>query len=167
VERIIVLLSLKNKESSSNIVAKVNRVTVAIVIIISLIIYFVSQYVLPIMYGRDFVVSVDIIKILLLGACGLSIQKILTKCFSGIGKPIITSWSAVVGLIINIPLLFLLIPSYGIKGAALATSISYVIMGLYSILLFIKESEVKNVFDILFIKISDINNIYKNVKKIS
>jgi O-antigen/teichoic acid export membrane protein len=158
------IASRNNNKSSAKLTAQINRISITVVVLISVIIYFTSKIFIPIMYGIDFQKSVVVIKILLFGTVGLSIQKILTKYFSGIGKPLITSWASIVGLITSVPLLFILVPIYGIIGAAIATAISYLFMAIFAIVLFKYNSDV-NLFDLMIVKITDFRDILEKVKK--
>ncbi|MCK4330050.1 polysaccharide biosynthesis C-terminal domain-containing protein [candidate division WOR-3 bacterium] len=146
--------------SSATLTTKINRINLAIVVIIGIFLFFISNPLIPFMYGKEFITSVKVVKILLLGTIGLSIAKILTKYFAGIGRPIICSYGSIVGLIFNIPLLLYLIPKYGILGAAIATTLSYLIISIYLILAFLADQKglvpLKN---LLFIKKQDIKDL--------
>ena len=130
--------------------------------------YLLNEYFIVFLFGEDFYISAEVFSILIFGTIGLSIAKILTKYFSGIGKPIINSLSATLGLIINIPLLLLLVPKFGVYGAAYATSISYVIVSLCVLVVFLKDT---NRFqftfkDLLFVTGDDITELFNNIKSL-
>lgn len=150
----------KSLDISENITIQANRITLFVSIIIAITIFITGRFVIPAMYGEDFSAALLPMNILLIGTVGLSMQKVITKYFSGIGKPLITSYTAIIGLIVNLPLLYYLIPKYGIIGAALATTITYFLMGIISIILFQKLSNNKfSVSDVIIIKYSDIKSI--------
>lgn len=110
-------------------------------IIIWIIIYFIFDYVVIFVYGYDFIKVSIIIKILFPGIILFSIVKIISGFFAGIGRPDLKVRIAIVSTIINLIANVLLIPSYGIKGAAFATVISY---SLHSIYIIVRYLHVKN-----------------------
>jgi O-antigen/teichoic acid export membrane protein len=156
-----------NNLESANITTLANRITLLVSLLVAFLIFLAGSFLIPLMYGQDFTAALFPMNILLIGTVGLSAQKVITKYFSGIGKPLITSATAIFGLVINLPLLYFLIPSYGIVGAAMATAITYFSMGIVSILIFKKVSLVNcTMFDLLFIKKSDIKLLIDQIKPI-
>lgn len=157
----------RDNVESARITMVTNRITLFACFFTAALIFILGSFLIPLMYGADFTASLLPMNILLIGTVGLSAQKIITKYFSGIGKPLITSYTAIIGLIINLPLLYFFIPPYGIIGAALATAITYFSMGIISVLLFKKlTSNNYSLRDLLLIKKSDIKLLLDQVKPI-
>lgn len=158
------IASQTNISESANVTAIVNRVTIFIALIVGILIYISGSFFIPFMYGADFKAALLPMNILLIGTVGLSAQKIMTKFFSGIGKPLITSYTAIIGLIINIPMLYVFIPKFGIVGAAIATTVTYSFMGIISIFFFYKINDSKFTFTQLII--FNKNDIYMIINQI-
>lgn len=78
--------------------------------------------------------------LLLPGTVALSFGKVASSYFSGIGKPIYGAYVAPINLILTVLLDVLLIPRYGIEGAAAATSIIYTLGSAIALGFFCKES---------------------------
>ena len=90
----------------------------------------IAPYVVPWLYTEAFRESVPMLQLLMPGIIALVAYKIIGFDMAGKGKP----WASVVaslpGVLVNILLNLVLIPKLGGKGAAIASSISYCIMGL-------------------------------------
>lgn len=84
-----------------------------------------APYFVPLMYGQLYAPSIPVIWILLPGIVMSVAFKILNSDLAGRGKPWIAFKVYSFALIANIYLNFLWIPQYGIKGAALASSVTY------------------------------------------
>lgn len=86
------------------------------------------SYVLPVLYGPAFTdVTVQLL-ILLPGVYLVGIESVLVQHLNSIGLPraIPLSWLAT--LIVNIVLVFALVPRFGARGAAVASTISYALI---------------------------------------
>lgn len=77
------------------------------------------------LFGREFLPAAVPIKMLLPGAVLLSISKVLGSHLSSRGYPQYNSTASTVSLISSVALCLLMIPRWGLSGAAAATSISY------------------------------------------
>ena len=80
-------------------------------------------------YGGDYAPATDALRVLSVGLGFLTVFYILAFVLNGAGKNKIPMWIAFVGLIVNTVLSFYFISSFGIMGAAVATTItSFLIM---------------------------------------
>jgi len=114
----------------------------------------VCHYFVRTVFGREFVPSVPVIRYMLPGIVVMVIFKILNANLAGKGKPLIALWVFLVALLVNISLNIILVPSKGVIGAALASTVSYCTAGVLMILLFAKESNLK-IVDVVFSPDSD------------
>jgi O-antigen/teichoic acid export membrane protein len=76
-------------------------------------------------FGSEYLPSVTPLLVLLPGTAFLSLGGVLANDFVGRGKQLMNSFAAIVTLLINVPLNFLLIPVWGISGASAASTFSY------------------------------------------
>jgi O-antigen/teichoic acid export membrane protein len=76
-------------------------------------------------FGSEFLPSVTPLLVLLPGTAFLSVGSILANDFVGRGRQALNSVAAIITLLINVPLNFILIPKWGISGAAAASAFSY------------------------------------------
>ncbi len=92
---------------------------------------------IPLVYGKAYAGAVSSVMVLLGGAVFASIAKVGMQYFFTLGRPKVHLYTTLITLIVNIALNFLLIPRWGILGAAVASSVSYVGYGLFYLALFI------------------------------
>jgi O-antigen/teichoic acid export membrane protein len=90
--------------------------------------------VVVLLYGRAFLPSVDAFLWLLPGIFALGINTILMNYFAAEGMPPIAIWSPAIASAANIGLNLWLLPSMGIVGASVASSVAYVMMLVMSLL---------------------------------
>lgn len=152
--------SSTNSDAFSLKVARLLRVSIIIVGLISLILMLVSEFVIGLLYGHSFLPSSTVLDYLLPGVVLLTIFKVLNMDMAGRGKPWVSMYAMVPALLLNMAFNFLLIPSMGAQGAAIASTISYT---LAAILFIIVYSRVTNISlkEILFFKTSDFDFLYK------
>lgn len=153
--------------------ALVCRNTLFILSISAILLAIFAKLIIKLLYSSEFLPSLAALMILLPGIVFSGIISILNANIKGNGRPIIPTLSSLLGLITNIPLNFLLIPKYGISGAALATTISYTIVSISVLIIFSRSSGI-GIFKILFPQKSDFalylefgNQIYKYMSMFS
>jgi len=96
---------------------------------------------IPAVYGKSYSGAVAVTMILLPGVLFASIPKLASPWFFSSGRPGIPMRITMVTLLVNIVLNYFFIPIYGIRGAAVASTISYLAYGLiYLFVLSSKES---------------------------
>lgn len=84
-----------------------------------------GRWMITLLYSQSFLGAYDALLLLLPGAAALGPAKVLTSEIAGRGRPGLNSITAAIGAALTISLDFLLIPKYGIRGAAGASSLSY------------------------------------------
>ena len=94
----------------------------------SFLIFSFSDLLLGIFYGANYISGSLALKILSISAIFFGLSNINGNILSGIGKPNIYTYIIVVGTIMNILLNAILIPRFGISGAAAATGLSFALM---------------------------------------
>ena len=80
---------------------------------------------LPVVYGSAFSDATTQLLILLPGVFLIGLQSVLVQHFNAMGLPKTIPVFWVITLVFNLVLVFLLVPRYGARGAALASTISY------------------------------------------
>lgn len=137
---------------------KLLRITFLLAVLAAVAIFITAPYIIPFVFGAEFIPSVRIIQYILPGIILIVIYRILSGHLAGLGKPQVTIYIFAPALVINILLNLLWIPEYGGKGAAMATNISYALgtagyLIAYSIILKIP------VYELLRYRKSDFENI--------
>ena len=87
--------------------------------------WFIIPYVILFLYGEDFMGAVLPFRILLIGITIGASSRVLANDLAARGRPELNFYAALVIVTINISLNVLLIPKYGMKGAAIATTSAY------------------------------------------
>lgn len=148
----------KNSNKFSQDIAKMVRIIFPIVLIGSIFLYFASGYIIPFLYGEEYIPSIKMLKILLPGIVMMSFFKIINMDLAGRGKPDITIKLFLPALLINIVLNIILVPDFGGCGAAFASTISYTLASVSILYYYMKITQL-SLSDILICKKSDINFI--------
>ncbi|WP_299096508.1 flippase [uncultured Winogradskyella sp.] len=154
----------KNDELFSKKVTQLLRVSFLVILCFAGFLFLFSDFIIVLMFGKDFLGSSIVLQYLLLGVLFLSLFKILNQDLAGKGKPWVSMKAMIPGLLVNMLLNYFLIPSYGAIGASVASTISYS----FAILLFIhfysKEVGIP-VKEILTYKKSDFKPLIQILKK--
>ena len=108
------------------------RYSLLILLPVALVLFAFSDLILSILFTPDYMGASSSLRILLIGTVFFIIATINFSVFSGIGKPEIVAKLTLTGAIINIILNAILIPIFGITGAAFATGTSYFLMSVLS-----------------------------------
>jgi len=106
-------------------VGRIARLNLYIALIGAILIAGLSWLFIPILFGKQFAQAIPATQILSIGIIFISQRLVFTNYFKGINQveyPIKASWA---GVIITVILDLLLIPTYGIIGASIATVIAY------------------------------------------
>ncbi|MFH1235526.1 MAG: flippase [Parcubacteria group bacterium] len=148
--------SSKSVEQMDQETPKKTRQIVFIAFIISLCTIAFGRLIIHIFYGSTFIPSYTALMILLPGVIMMTINYVLFNNFASRGKPLINSLTLVVALFINVVLSILLIPQWGINGAAFAATVSYAFSAVVSLMAFYKYRKVPTSNNLVFVNISDI-----------
>jgi O-antigen/teichoic acid export membrane protein len=84
-----------------------------------------ATFFIPWLYGEPFRAAITPTYVLLLGLSGSAVSGVITAFLYGDGRPGLNSLAMGAGLVITIALDLLLIPRFGVLGAALASSVAY------------------------------------------
>lgn len=113
-----------------------------------------------IVYGTEYVEAEKCFQILIVGVVGLAMAKVMSPYYMIIGKPSVNTWATCAIFIVNICLNFVLIPIYKMNGAAMASTISYLLYGVIYYALYLLHLKI-NPRDLFLIKKTDIESIMK------
>jgi len=125
-----------DEQAVTRTVASIFRVSMLAGILASVIIFFITPYVIPWIFGKEFISSVPMIQTILPGILILVAFRILNSRLTGMGKPQVAIWIFLPALIINFLANLFLIPKYGGMGAVWSTNISYALGSIAFILVY-------------------------------
>jgi O-antigen/teichoic acid export membrane protein len=86
------------------------------------------SYLLPLLYGEAFADVTTQLLILLPGVYLIGIESVLVQHLNSIGLPRTIPLSWIATLIVNIVLVFIFVPRFGARGAAVASTLSYALI---------------------------------------
>jgi O-antigen/teichoic acid export membrane protein len=135
-------LSSIPEEEAHQITAKVCRNTLALTGLIIGGLLLVSWLFVPLIYGAPYRASIPPLLILLPGVMSMAVYKVLTRNFTSRDRQQISILASVLALVSNVGLDWLLIPVWGVAGAAVASTAGYTAAGLILLVFFVRESSI-------------------------
>ena len=115
------------QDATGALACRTTRHTVAVMSILCLV-AIPGMFTLPLVYGAQFAGAREQALILLPGVFLISVAGVLANHFSGTGLPIIVPVFWMASLVFDMTLNFVLVPGYGARGAAVASSVSYILL---------------------------------------
>jgi len=147
------------KEQHKEIVVRTARLNISVAIAAAGLIISTSWIFIPLLFGNDFNAAIPATQILAIGIVFISQRLVFTGYFKAINQmqfPMQASWT---GVVMTIGLDILLIPVFGIIGAAWATTIAYATTSVYLVYMAQKKLGFR-LSHILFLKKSDITWLF-------
>lgn len=135
-----------------------------------IVIFFFGKQLISLLFGQSFAYAYYPLRILLVGLIPMGAWMILSGKISGLGKPGYNAFSSTIAAATNIAANIILIPKFGLLGAAYASVISYSLILIISILQLeiingqkIKKQPIKILQVINSLKIGGAENIVKTL----
>jgi len=129
-----------------------------------------SHWIIILLFSEQYVSSIIPFLYMIPGVVIFSLGKVIANDFTGRGYPEINTYIAFVIALTNLGLNIILIPTYGIKGAALATSISYMLDSGIKAVVFSTKNNVP-IMNVILVKLADFQlykteflKLYKSIK---
>lgn len=116
--------------------------------------FFIISWAIPVFFGREYADGISPFRWLLPGILLFCNTTVLAAYFAGINRIRINLRGSIFCFLVILIFDFLLIPKYGINGAALASSVGYGLTGIYYVYRFIKIVKV-NLKDLFIITPGD------------
>jgi O-antigen/teichoic acid export membrane protein len=164
---IVIISKTANSDDISKTISDLNilfRITLIIVILAGICLFFLTPFFIPYFYGLAFTQSVPMVQVIIPGIVFFALMFVLMSFIIGKGKPKVVIYIGLPALLVNLIANYFLIPIYGGIGAAVATDISYFIALLCTMLYYFINFKVQ-LWDLMFIKKSDLSLIGKLVRK--
>ncbi|MDA7652510.1 polysaccharide biosynthesis C-terminal domain-containing protein [Akkermansiaceae bacterium] len=132
----------KNDKGFTIKLAQLIRLSMLLVGFLAVVLFLFSKEIIVLLYGSAFLKSATVFNVLLPGIVLLTFFKIANMDLSGKGKPWAALKAMIPALIVNCGLNFILIPQQGAQGAALASTISYILAAILFSIFYSKEVNV-------------------------
>ncbi|WP_151733162.1 lipopolysaccharide biosynthesis protein [Paenibacillus tengchongensis] len=123
-----------SKEECIALTFRAFRISTTVTLLGSLLLMLIAPLIIPLLYGKEFNTALTVFRLLLLEVTISGGTLILAQMFMALGKPKFVSILQGVGLALVVPLLFVLVPEYGLFGAGLAMLLSGSLRFLFIIL---------------------------------
>jgi O-antigen/teichoic acid export membrane protein len=133
-------ISSLDRKEANRITPVVCRNVLFTTLVGAVVMFVVSRQLILLVFGSVMMPALHPLWLLLPGIVTLSVAKVISSYLSGIGKPIYSTYVAAGTVTLTIALDLLLIPRYGISGAATASSIVYTCSAVASVWIFKFES---------------------------
>jgi O-antigen/teichoic acid export membrane protein len=129
-----------DETTGSLLTARTCRILVLVSIPLAILFGVVGYILIPVIFGEQFTASAVPFLLLLPGMIFVLVTKILSANLSGRGKPQYPAYTAAATLALTILLDIYLIPRMGVPGAALASTVSYLVGAILALTWFHKIS---------------------------
>src|SRR5579884_837672 len=120
--------------------SRVCRTTLFVTVAVALAYAAAGPLAIRVLYGQRFVPSIRPMLLMLPGIVMISLYLILTRNFTSRNRQEVNIVAAFAALAINVGCNWVLIPRWGIAGAAVSTAISYSVAALVLLAVFVRES---------------------------
>ncbi len=154
-----------NEKGNIIIMRRIALIFFVLIIILAIVFFTIGKQIITLVYDIEFIRAYDAFIALLPAVFFLSFGSLINTFFWSRGFPIMTIILPIIALAINICLNIILIPSIGIIGAAIATSISYGVWLIALLIYFFKTKLVEKPKTLLWQK-SDFEFLLNEIKKI-
>jgi len=134
--------SKKNNETVKQLSQQVGKWIFFINLPVFFIIILFPETIMNILFGGEFIVAADALRILAVGMVFASLSDVPIRILYMVGKSKIILFDIAGVAIINFVLNIFLVPRYGINGAAISTSFSFVILGFLFLFQAYKETKI-------------------------
>lgn len=126
---------------------------------------FAAPFMVPILFGADFIGSETMLQWLLPGMVLMVVFKLANTDLGGQGKPYIALAIMSLAVPVNIALNVLLIPQWGGVGAALASTVSYSLSAIIMMVVYARRAE-RSLADFLLIRKTDLVDAWAQLRSL-
>ena len=119
------LWALKNRATLNNTISLLFKFLFIFVFPLAAVLIAFPDLALRTLFGTDYVAAASVLQILAFGAIFYNVYSLLNISLIGIGKPAVSTKIFISMTLVAVFLNIFLVPTYGIIGAAVATTVSY------------------------------------------
>ena len=137
-----------------------SRINFMVILLGAIFLAITARWIVPFAFSEQYQNSVQPLILLLPGIVALTLPRVLSADFSARGLPQISMYITIVIFIIKIVLNLIWIPRIGIEGAAMSSSVSYIIAAILTVYFYRRLTGV-TVAQLIFPRIRDLKNLKK------
>jgi O-antigen/teichoic acid export membrane protein len=142
--------------------AKICRITFSVSMLAAIFLVLFGRKIIIMLYGVAFEPAAAILSILIIGIIPYCLFTVFRGYYAGAGKLLIIVKATGAGLLATLALDLILIPQYGITGAAVASAISYLISAIWLINDFCKRENIP-ISNVLFVNKNDFSELRRTI----
>ncbi len=158
-------VSTNNAAEAQRVTAQAMRLTFVVSVVSGLAVFALSELLIRLAYGPRFLPAAPVLRILLVGTVVFSMQKVLANYFIGQGR---AGWflrATLLAMAVNLGLNLVLIPAWGVPGAAFASAVSYSLSTLVLGGLFLRWSG-SSLRDVLLPTAADVRQVQQGLGRL-
>jgi O-antigen/teichoic acid export membrane protein len=153
------------KADAGRIAAVLTRTTIAVAIVTAIPAFALGPRIVRVVYGSAFTDAGVALRLILPGIVAYSVVAVLSRYIVGRGRPGLGTFVLLTGLVLNIAANLILVPRFGINGAAASSSISYGLTALLTLAVFRRLSG-RGIAETLIIRRSDLRALWAMVRAV-
>lgn len=147
-----------DEEKRKQITPLITRFTLFLTVFLGVVFALVANIFISIVFGVEYIGALSPLLILLPGIVLASGSRILANDLAARGRPELNLYTAVIVVVCNVAGNLILIPTLGLTGAAIATTIAYCINFMLKLLLYMQFNRVA-LQDLIIINVNDLNGL--------
>ena len=156
--------NMDDKKKAADLTVTFLKLAVILTALCMIVICLIPKSIYAWIFTEEFAETKDVLVSLSPGMVFMAANMIFSHYFSGVNLPKHNLYGSLVGLLITIPSIFILIPKYGIIGAGMSVSLTYLATIIYQWFIFKKETSVKTIQ--LLPTLNDFKTLIKNLNEI-
>jgi O-antigen/teichoic acid export membrane protein len=114
----------RSKEEIVGITGRAARVTLICTSSVAAVLFIFGPTVLRLLYGRAYIGAAPVLRVVLVEVVLASLTGVLAQAAMALGRPGIVTLLQSIGLALTVPFMFILVPRFGLMGAAYALLMS-------------------------------------------
>lgn len=155
--------NMDDRKKAAELTVTFLKLAVILTALCMIVICLIPKSVYAWIFTEEFAETKDVLVSLSPGMVFMAANMIFSHYFSGVNLPKHNLYGSIVGLLITIPSIFILIPRYGIVGAGISVSLTYLATICYQWFVFKKETNVKTIQ--LLPTLNDFKTLVESIKK--
>ena len=154
--------NMDDKKKAADLTVTFLKLAVILTALCMLFICLIPKSIYAWIFTPEFAETKDVLVSLSPGMVFMAANMIFSHYFSGVNLPKHNLYGSLVGLLVTIPSIYILIPKYGIVGAGISVSTTYLATIIYQWLIFKKETKVRTIQ--LLPTLNDFKTLVESVK---
>jgi O-antigen/teichoic acid export membrane protein len=150
-----------DEEKRRNLTPFVSRLVFLVTLIGCIALAVIAHPLIVLVFGADYAVGVTPLLLLLPGIAVIGAARVWANDIAARGLPEINMYISFLTLVINVSCNLFLIPRFGLEGAAMATTISYIVCAVSTLTVYIRLTS-NSWASVLFVNMADIAKL-KNI----